>query len=98
MKRSLSFIFVFGHTSLSNPRLCEYLNIENCSLYCQQAKIPTIENVQGAISDLLQLQFVSYSIRVIVNIMEITFSFESYIPIISPISINSTLLSIIQLV
>ncbi|KAG1469452.1 hypothetical protein G6F56_003250 [Rhizopus delemar] len=54
---SLSFIFVFGHTSLSNPRLCEYLNIENCSLYCQQAKIPTIENVQGAISDLLQLQF-----------------------------------------
>ncbi|KAI9279658.1 hypothetical protein BY458DRAFT_32333 [Sporodiniella umbellata] len=53
---SLSFIFVFGHTPLSDIRLCEYLNIKDCSPYCQQPKIPVVENVQGVISDLLKLQ------------------------------------------
>lgn len=83
INRSLSFIFVFGHTPLSSTRLCEYLNIKDCSPYCQQAKIPTVENMQAVISDLLELQVVSYSIRVTVNIIEITVSFESHTPIIS---------------
>jgi hypothetical protein len=85
INRSLSFIFVFGHTPLSNTRLCEYLNIKDCSPYCQQAKIPTVEKIQAVISDLLELQVVSYSIRVTVNIIEITVSFGSHTPIISTI-------------
>lgn len=69
INRSLSYIFVFGHTSLDNARLCEYLDLEDCSQYCKRVNIRTVENVGGVILVLLELQSVSYClIRVVANV------------------------------
>ncbi|KAL7332576.1 hypothetical protein PS15p_204594 [Mucor circinelloides] len=53
---SLSFIFVFGHSTSSNARLCEYLSLKDCSRFCKQVNIPPVAGVHSVVSDLLALQ------------------------------------------
>ncbi|GAA5802928.1 hypothetical protein HPULCUR_008403 [Helicostylum pulchrum] len=53
---TLSFIFLFGHSLTKLPRLCQYLNIKDCSTICEQIEVPDITNYQDVLRDLSQPQ------------------------------------------
>jgi hypothetical protein len=59
---TLSFIFVFGHTSTHHPTLCEYLKLDDCAEYCKQAELPMLNNVHTIVSTLIDLQQARYFI------------------------------------
>lgn len=64
------------HTSINAPRLCDYLNIKDCSPLCQQVELPMIENSHAAMLDLLGLQKVNHLLAVAINIMQLIAFFE----------------------